>query len=339
MPLKFVCEECGEVIISGVAERGQEMICKQCGHRFTVYRNAVQTDEKPNEMAEVVTPRRGGHRPGGPGDGSWEPSEEDHDHPKTIGGILDEAFLFYGRNILQVLALGVVPGAAYAGLGYLMASTMMRFSVESIIANLPQILAWGLLLILLFALMHGLMVHAVLQSRVGKKVNLVKALRRVRRRVGPLLGARFASGLVLLAVAAGGVGVFYLLGAVGKAPIAAFFFSIILTCVWIYLYITWLFVEHAVIVEDCSSLEALRRSERWAKGQRWSLFGSMLVFHIVVMLFSLSPSPFSVLGGNLVTQILALPLYSIAATLLYLDVRLRRERFRTRDVERILEGR
>jgi hypothetical protein len=252
--------------------------------------------------------------------------------------LIDEAFMFYGRNAFAVVAIAVVPGVAYAGFGYLMSETMFGFQITSIIKNLPKIVAGVALLIPLFALMNGMLAHAILESRLGNKASLVRSLRFVRPRLWHLIGARLISGFILLVVAAVSVGLFYLLAALGKTPLLGMIFAFIVACVWIYLYVTWLFVEHVVLFENCSSRAALRRSEAWAGGRRWGLIWTMLVFHLIVMLLSLTPSPFSLLAGLQIAQTLALPLYPIAAALLYLDTGLRRGGFRASDLQPLVEG-
>lgn len=263
---------------------------------------------------------------------------EDLDRPKGLGGLLDEAFTFYGRNILRVVAITLIPGAAYVVFGYLMAEYMFGFDIARIVRGLPKILGGVVLLIPLFTLMNSTIAHAILENRLGNRVDLMKSLRFIRPRIRRLIGARLISGLVLLAVAAVTAGLFYFLSTVGKAPFLGMIFSFIVGCVWIYLYVTWLFVEHAVLFESCSAWAALKRSEAWAGGRRWHLFWAMLVFHLIVMLLGATESPFNLLAGLSITQMLALPLYSMAAALLYLDTRLRKESFRARDILPLPEG-
>jgi hypothetical protein len=264
-------------------------------------------------------------------------SPEDLDRPRGVSGVLDEAFAFYVRNFFLVLAVVVIPGAAYTYFGYITAPILFGFQIASIARSLPKLLAGVLALIPLFTLLNGMIAHAIAETRIGRRPSLVGALRFMRPSLWSLLAARLVSGLFLMAVAAIGVGVYYLLATV-KAPRLGMILAFIISCLWLYLYVTWLFVEQAVLFEKCSPWSALKRSEYWANGRRWSLFGAMLLAHMVITFVGATPSPFSPLAGLGIVQTLAMPLYFIMATFLYLDTRLRRERFRSRDLRPILEG-
>jgi hypothetical protein len=259
------------------------------------------------------------------------------DRPRGLGDFLNEAFVFYGCNLLRVVALVALPSAVYLSLGYIAARTIFQLPGGPIFRGIPVLLALVIVSIPILAVVQGLIAYAVMQGRMGKNISIPGAFRFLRPKLWPLLGARLASGLIILGIAALAAGVLYLMAAAGVTSLGLVF-AIILGCVGIYFYITWLFVEHAVLVEKCSVKSALRSSERWAKGRRWSLLWTMVAFHIVAMLFSLAPSPLDVVGWNGAIGIIVMPLYAIAATLLYLDSRLRKEGFKTKDLVRVLEG-
>jgi hypothetical protein len=85
----------------------------------------------------------------------------------------------------------------------------------------------------------------------------------------------------------------------------------------------WRFIAHVIIVEDCRVKESLMRSKELVTGHWWRLFGITLVIIICFFLvsFILNFIPFI----NVIASVVLAPLPIIVNTLLYLDVRVRKE--------------
>ena len=53
MALKFVCEGCGQYIITKFLKEGEVARCRNCGARTRVPKNAISTDEDPTFKTPV----------------------------------------------------------------------------------------------------------------------------------------------------------------------------------------------------------------------------------------------------------------------------------------------
>ena len=100
----------------------------------------------------------------------------------------------------------------------------------------------------------------------------------------------------------------------------------------------WSFATHAVVIENRDVFGAFGRSRELVRGNWWRVFGIGLVFLLIVisiiaivtlvsiiigLLFNLGPLAYSILSG--VVGALLIPVYYIASTLLYIDLRVRKE--------------
>ena len=105
-----------------------------------------------------------------------------------------------------------------------------------------------------------------------------------------------------------------------------------------FLLVIWSFATHAVVIENRGVFNALGRSRELVRGNWWRVFGIGLVFMLIVfavvllivlvsiiidLLFNPGPLAYSILGG--VVGALLSPVYYIASTLLYIDLRVRKE--------------
>lgn len=111
----------------------------------------------------------------------------------------------------------------------------------------------------------------------------------------------------------------------------------------IYLNIHWLFAIQAIVLENQNSTGGMRRSWRLVRGSFWRVLGIAFIISIIVLFFTLGPTylfavvslafPSVVLStvvNTIVTttlQILISPIQLAALTLLYYDLRIRKEGF------------
>ena len=105
----------------------------------------------------------------------------------------------------------------------------------------------------------------------------------------------------------------------------------------IYLIVRWYFVPQAVVLDDERNVEALSRSSELTQGSWWRTFGILVVASLVAQIPAvLITIPFAsvaessdrqvyALVGEALTQSVAAPFVAIMATLLYYDLKARRE--------------
>ena len=105
-----------------------------------------------------------------------------------------------------------------------------------------------------------------------------------------------------------------------------------------FLLVIWSFATHAVVIENRDVFSAFGRSRELVRGNWWRVFGIGLVFLLIVisiiaivflvstvvgLIFNPGTLVFSILSG--VVGALLSPVYYIASTLLYIDLRVRKE--------------
>ena len=105
----------------------------------------------------------------------------------------------------------------------------------------------------------------------------------------------------------------------------------------IYLLVIWFAYPSAIVMEGLGSAEGLSRSYHLVRGTWWRVFGIMAVFGILsVVIISVSSGVAYLIGlaseraGDLVEVLLsalAVNIIMIGSTLIYLDLRVRKEGF------------
>lgn len=214
-------------------------------------------------------------------------------------------------------------------------------------------------------LVQGALTSAVADSYLGRPITIGGAYGRVLPRLPALLGAGLLLGLlgfVVVGVALGVVaGLAVLLAAAvgtsnlrGGSAVAvgillallflAIFFAIVLATSLVL--VRFVFFVQAAVVERLGPLASLRRSWRLVRGSYWRVLG--IVFLLLLLVYVIAGFPAGIIGGAIglifpdpirdfalrqslttlvgyVGQIVVLPLQLIAYTLLYYDMRVRKE--------------
>ena len=193
---------------------------------------------------------------------------------------------------------------------------------------------------------------------LGRNISIGQAYQAVRKRIGTLIrylllvGSVFIGGyLLLIGLVVGGV----LLTSLGGDRSAGTGASIALMClaipiglVFIVLaaifWIRWLFATQAITLENTRARQGMRRSWQLTKGSAWRVFGIMLLLSLMVAIISAVPTyligfAIPLLVRDLAIQtvinqslssavgILLTPIQLITTTLLYYDLRVRKEGF------------
>ena len=160
------------------------------------------------------------------------------------------------------------------------------------------------------------MVVAVAQHYTGRRIDVGECFYRAWSRVISLLVAYV---LLFLALVVALILVFIVIG----IPL--------LFC----LLVNWFFVGQAIMMERMHPIDALRRSQALVKGSWWRVFGIGAVFVLVLfglaifvsipaVLLGLARAPLGSILGVLANA-LVLPVAAVGTTLVYLDLRVRKE--------------
>ena len=177
---------------------------------------------------------------------------------------------------------------------------------------LPVFFLAGILLIVTWLasiIMNGALIYGVSGRVLERTISVGRAYSFAVGRFGAMLGASFLAGLGVLLMAITLVGI----------PFAIFFA------------VRWFFVFQTAALERCSPTAALARSSDLVRDNWWRVFGILLLVWILLAIASGIAS--SILGlipfvgpiALVVVAVLFAPVMIIAQTLLYHDLRTRRD--------------
>ena len=268
------------------------MFCSRCGHEnpddasFCGECGAPQVAEAPRE-AELYRP-----------DISAGPT----DIPaRDLGDLLSETFSVYGKAIGPFFAIALIPelpnllSVAVGGVAEV---------ILSILSLIVGIVSVGASIICAGRVMTGQTADVALcYSHALKFV--------VRLFIASILIFLALAGSVILMLVVVGVPLFF------------------------YLLVVWFFTGHAIILEGFGAVDGLGRSRELVRGSWWRLFGIGVVYLLVLIallipgaivagLITSGSSAFGVVAFVIVGALLA-PIISIGSTLVYIDLRVRKE--------------
>lgn len=192
----------------------------------------------------------------------------------------------------------------------------------------------------------GLFTVVTAEAVIGKKVTPATAWSKAKGRIGALLAATLLAfflfmvaiglvvALIVLAVSSGQPGLAGLIGFAG-----------FLTLIWVTFRLT--LINTAVVLEKVSPVKALKRSWRLTKGAWWRTFGMIVVASVAAAIVSSIVSlplvslgtasgvssdgvtPGAIVASNLLSTfvqgLISLPFVSAAISLVYIDLRIRKE--------------
>lgn len=231
--------------------------------------------------------------------------------PRDFGDILGETFRIYGRNFLRLIAIVAIVEGILGILGVVLVSVFVLpvitgiMAVETIESLAPLVVAMIVLVvvsIVAYPLMEGALIHAVSEQNLRQTVSIGRAYRFAWRRLGAMIGAMILAGLAILGMSITIVGI----------PFA------------IYFGVRWTFIWQAALLEGAGPRAALSRSSDVVKGDWWRVVGIIFVVGIIVGAIS-SVLSFIPIVGSIVGSVLSTPIAIAAATLLYYDLRVRKE--------------
>lgn len=246
--------------------------------------------------------------------------------PRDLGGIVSETFRIYGRNFLWLVAIVAIVEVILGILGSVLVSVLVLPAIltEGKIEPLVPFMVWlfiliGIILIVVYivayALMEGALIHAVSKQSVGQPIGIGRAYRSAWKRAGALVGATVLVTLAVTGMAITIIGI----------PAA------------IYFGVTWSFIWQAALLEGYGPRAALSRSAALVKNNWWRVLGIVFVLSIIGAGIS------AVLGiipvaGTIIGAILSTPVAIIGSTLLYYDLRLKKEGYKLEQMAQEVGG-
>lgn len=268
--------------------------------------------------------------------------------PMPLPELLDELFRLYRRQfslIVGVSLLVALPGlvwtlvtgtyrlnsASFANIFVATGSTTPVFNSQQFLNLFGPILLGLVGGFFLLPISIGAVYRAVTDVALGRPATIGSVLRETLARYVPLLALVGLGILIFIGwIIAEIIGLFLLV-----LPGLAVF------CAAIYLAVRWTLTVAAMMAEDIGPIRGLGRSWNLVSGSWWRTFGILLIvgilqtiisyglfilFGVIAALFSTGDFQAAVVqvGGTLLTALVS-PITTIAITLLYFDLRVRKE--------------
>ncbi|MCJ7654786.1 MAG: hypothetical protein MUO97_05720 [Dehalococcoidia bacterium] len=250
--------------------------------------------------------------------------------PRDVGGILKETFTIYKNNFLRFAAIFAIVEVPLVIISFVLG--VSRGFMGQGINDLPFSNAGATIKFIFFilmsfiatTLMNGALIHAISEQYLKRPVDIGRAYSFAGRRLGAMLGAYFLVMLAVLGLSITIIGI----------P-AAIYFGII-----------WAFILQTVLLEGCGPGTALSHSSALAKNNWWRVFGIVLLLGLIVAsifyifnlptiiwtfrsAFTSTPMSTSLIIWQAILQaigvIIAIPIGVTGATLLYFDLRVRKQ--------------
>lgn len=249
--------------------------------------------------------------------------------PLSLGEILDRTFTLYRRNFLLFFGITALPQLLVLGFNLFQILLKGRPAVLNGVSG--SVVGLGILAALLgfivyliaYLFVHGGTVYAVSDLYLGRNTSIGACLRRMRGQAGTLLGVLILNGLVVM---------------------AAFIFLIV---PGVYMACRLMTCIPAALLENLGPRTSLERSfalTRDNAGRAFVIY--LLYFAILYAMFFLFAFPFMMAlafsarnpamvttwtifmqVGNSLATILVTPIITIASTVFYYDLRVRKEAF------------
>jgi MFS family permease len=281
--------------------------------------------------------------------------------PKSLEGILSETFTIYKNNFLRLIAMVSIVAVPFT-IVYLIVNLLFPAygegatkALSNAIISIPLFLAS----FVAFILMGGAVIHAVSEQYFNQPVNIGRAYSFAWHRTGDMFWAMFLAGLaiggiflaatiisVIISIATGGFSGWQVAMAVTGILI------LIAAPPAIYLGIIWTFMLQAALLEGCGPTAALSHSSALVKRNWWRVLGIVLLLLTIVSAINMilyipammgaanqattgflpytttEPTSWTMIAatiGGLIGNIICIPIFTIGETLLYFDLRVRKQ--------------
>lgn len=274
--------------------------------------------------------------------------------PMDMGEILDGALTIFRRHFGQFMRLSILVvwlptlivvylKVRFNGDPTAMVGLFQDHTAAVILTGLALVIVWVACALVLQA---GT-ISIISDSYLGKEPTVGSALRLGAARIGPLLLVAISKGLIIVLVYIGGALGIALLAVVGRlmGQVGSFLFIFVgvIGLIWLVIYVACAYgvTSSVVVLENLdSSFDAFGRSWGLTKDARLKVFGAAVVAWLIsallpqgavaVIAAAVGPQsasqPILVVVSSLLSVVLA-PILPCVLTLLYYDLRVRREAF------------
>ena len=246
--------------------------------------------------------------------------------PRSLLDILVETFKIYKRNPIRLLAIVAI---VEIGLGFMWSipdfSGLRPSTPEGGTASLTHLIPIGIMLVVAsimgLSLMQGALIHAISEQYLRQSINIGRAFRFAWKRLAALAGA-----MILVLFVTTGILVVSIGFTVSISPDVGYIFVAAGFCVGLYLMVRWSFILQVALLERLGPLAAMLRSSALVKRNWWRVMNMTIIIGIITVGISIILGTVPTIGPTL-GSILSTPVFAIGITLLYYDLRVRKEEY------------
>lgn len=246
--------------------------------------------------------------------------------PRSLLDILVETFKIYKRNPIRLLAIVAI---VEIGLGFMWSipdfSGLRPSTPEGGTASLTHLIPIGIMLVVAsimgLSLMQGALIHAISEQYLRQSINIGRAFRFAWERLAALAGA-----MILVLFVTTGIVVVSIGFTVSISPDVGYVFIAAGFCVGLYLMVRWSFILQVALLERLGPLAAISRSSALVKRNWWRVMNMTIIIGIITVGISIILGTVPTIGPTL-GSILSTPVFAIGITLLYYDLRVRKEEY------------
>jgi len=247
--------------------------------------------------------------------------------PWDLGKLLGDTFNIYKRNWIYYIAIVFAFVVITALIGWGMSKAAggkawlpgVYWPAIWTWAGFFRAIGFGLLFALLAMIINAMMnctfIHAMGQQYFEQKISLGNAFSAAFKKIVAVVLAILIRGIIIVVL----------------------FITLIGIPVAIYLAIKWLFITHVILFEGKGLSESLSRSSELTKNNWWRILGYIIVVAIVVGLINWVLGYIPVVGSAIGT-IISAPITIIATTLIYLSMRVEKEKYSIDQLKSDLDG-
>lgn len=183
----------------------------------------------------------------------------------SIGRSLSMTFGVLGRNFVPMMLIAVIVTAIQSVIEYLLGGE----SGEGNSGSFLNIISYGLI--------TAPVTYATFQDLRGTRVNASDMMSGGFKRIGRVMGAALAIGVVAVVAILLAVFLYFASTFIGTiAGVAAAIFVI-------FIFVLWFVVVPALVVEDVKFFGGFGRAADLSKGRRWGILGLFLVYVVIII--------------------------------------------------------
>ncbi len=255
--------------------------------------------------------------------------------PRSATELVDAAFQVYRRAPLQFM---VAVAAVYVP--WLVIQLVFNVSITP--TNLPgtgQMAGLSLVGILIFAIAGGVTALIARDVYLGRPLDVAAEFRELLPRLPTLILASVVSVIVVaIGTVVAVIPVAVVVTLAGGRVLAAAAGGLLFIVAGLYWFARFYAVRQIVVLEDAGVFRALGRASELSKGLRIHIVGALFLVGVLTiavdvgatLMLGMIPSPVLIRLGSTAIAVIVGPLFGITETVLYYDLRIRKEAF---DVE------